>query len=458
MTLPTADLTTYRQAMARSIGLAAFVYGYPLTESMRTCRLQTKGSDSAPARASINQLHHVTAGATDLDRDIVTPANDLLYTTAWIYLAAGPQLLTVPSARQHPGRYFVLALYDAYTENFENLGLRNCDADGETVVLVGSKGEVPPALQHHRIVRCPTDLVWLIGRILVGDSDDLAAARALQSDIQLAPAMAGTNGPLPLAVAQWEGEPLDIMTQAFEQQRPAAEVAPRFYRHLCLALAEAPGRTEDQGLVTWLAQGGLVAGPTFSWDAVEPELQAGLLQGFADGVALVGTASRSRRARPWVLASRAGRYASDYLVRALTAYIGLGALATDEALYGAGHFDVDGQLFNGARRYTLRFEAHEMPPVEAFWSVTLYADDRYLYPNVIGRHAIGDRTRGLYLAQDGSLTITFSHDRPQAGDANWMPTPAGRFYLILRLYHPRDGVRSWKIPQLHAQLPQGEQA
>ena len=458
MTFPTTDLTAHRQAMARSIGLAAFVYGYPLTESMRTCRLQTEGSASAPARAPINQLHHVTAGSTDRDRDIVTPANDLLYTTAWIHLAAGPQLLTVPAARRHPGRYFVLALYDAYTENFENLGLRNCNADGETVVLVGPRAEVPPSLQHHRVVRCPTDLVWMIGRILVGDADDLTAARALQSDIRLAPATDGTGGPLPCAVAQWEGEPLDIMTQAFEQQRPAAEVAPRFFRHLCLALAEAPGRTQDQGLVAWLSQGGLVAESTFSWNTVEPTLQAGLIQGFAEGVALVGTAARSRRARPWVLASRAGRYGSDYLVRALTAYIGLGALATDEALYGAGHFDADGQPLSGTQHYTLRFEAHEMPPVDAFWSVTLYDNDRYLYPNALGRHAIGDRTRALHTAPDGSLTITFSHDQPDAKDVNWMPTPAGRFYLILRLYHPRDGVRSWKIPQLHARLPQGEHA
>jgi len=465
MTTPATGLTdfnTHRQAMARSIGLAAFVYGYPLTESMRTCRLQTEGSSHAPARAPLNRLHHITAAATDLDRDIVTPANDLLYTTAWIHLAAGPQLLTVPAARQHPGRYFVLALYDAYTENFENLGLRNCNADGETVVLVGPKGEVPASLQHHRIVRCPTDLVWLIGRILVGDTDDLAAARALQSDIRLAPATAGMKGLLPLAVAQWEGEPVDVMTQAFEQQRPAAEVAPHFYRHLCLALAEAPGRTEDQGLVTWLVQAGLVAGATFSWDAVEPALREGLTQGFSDGVALVGTPARSRRARPWVLASRAGRYGSDYLVRALTAYIGLGALATDEALYGAGHFDANGQLLDGARRYTLRFEAHEMPPAEAFWSVTLYDADRFFYPNTIGRHAIGDRTRGLHLAQDGSLAITFSHDEPFAeatGEAvNWMPTPAGRFYLMLRLYHPREGVRGWKIPPLQPRLSREDKA
>lgn len=440
-------ITTARQALARSIGLAAFVYGYPLVESVRTCRLQTSGSAGTPARAPVDALHHITQPSTDRERDIVTPANDLLYSTAWIHLTDGPRLLTIPAAARHPGRYFVLALYDAYTENFENLGPRNCDADGETVLLVSPGGQVPPALQGHRVVRCPTNLVWLIGRILVGDGDDLTAARALQSEIALAPAPGTAHARRPVAVEQWVGEPLDAMAEAYEQQRSPGQVAPRFFTTLCQALADAPGRTEDQGLLAWLGQGGLTGGSHFAWDALDEPTRAGLIDGFADAVALVASAARSRRARPWVLASRAGRYGSDYLVRALTAYIGLGALATDEALYGAGHFDADAQPLNGQRCYTLRFAADEMPPAEAFWSVTLYDADRFLYRNSLGRHSIGDRTQSLQREADGSLVVSFAHTAP-AGTVNWLPTPAGPFYLILRLYHPREGVRSWKIPAL----------
>lgn len=449
MSAPTSSQsqTVARQALARSIGLTAFVYGYPLVESMRTCRLQTGGNAGTPARAGVDSLHHVTQPSTDRDRDIVTPANDLLYSTAWIYLGDGPRLLTVPATARHQNRYFVLALYDAYTENFENLGSRNCDADGETVVLVGPGGVVPPALQKHRVVHCPTDLVWLIGRILVGGTDDLAAARALQSEIALAPAPGTAHGRRPAAVEQWVGEPLDAMAEAHEQLRPPEQVAPRFFTALCQALADAPGRTEDQGLLAWLRQGGLTGGGHFAWDALDEPTRAGLTAGFADAVALVASAARSRRARPWVLASRAGRYGSDYLVRALTAYIGLGALATDEALYGAGHFDANAQPLNGQHRYTLRFAANEMPPAEAFWSVTLYDADRFLYRNDFGRHSIGDRTPGLQRDANGSMAITFAHTAP-ANTTNWLPTPAGPFYLILRLYHPREGVRSWKIPAL----------
>lgn len=433
-----------RQALARAIGLSAFVFGYPLIETMRTCRLQTAG---ASLRAPVDRLHHIRHPSTHQDRDIVTPANDLLYTTAWIHLADGPRLLTVPAADRHPGRYFVLALYDAWTENFENLGPRNCLPDGETVLLLGPDGEVPAALQSYRVVRCPTNLVWLIGRILVGDEADGPAARALQDEIALAPTPGTGRGSRPLAVDQWSGAPVDAMADAWEQKRPAAEVAPRFFTSLCLALSDTRARPEDAGLLAWLGQGGLVPSPQFRWDALDSVQRAGLIEGFTDAVKLVATAAHSRHQRPWVLASRAGVYGSDYLVRALTAYIGLGALATSEALYGASHFDARHELLTGERRYRLRFAPGELPPAQAFWSVTLYDADRFLHPNALGRHAIGDRTPGLRLEADGALEIDFSH-QPPADARNWLPTPSGRFYLILRLYHPREGVRSWRIPAL----------
>jgi hypothetical protein len=440
------EIANPRQALARAIGLSAFVFGYPLIESMRTCRLQT---DCESLRAPVDALHHIRHPSTDRDRDIVTPANDLLYTTAWIHLADGPRLLTVPATARHPGRYFVLALYDAWTENFENLGPRNCQPEGETVLLLGPDGEVPAELQGHRVVRCPTNLVWLIARILIGDEADGPAARALQDEIALAPALGMGRGSRPLAVERWVGAPVDAMDEAWEQKRPAAEVAPRFFTSLCHALSDTHARSEDAGLLAWLGQAGLVPSPQFQWDALDPAQRTGLVEGFAEAVYLVATAARSRHMRPWVLASRAGVYGNDYLVRALTAYIGLGALATGEALYGAGHFDARHEPLTGERSYRLSFAPGELPPAEAFWSVTLYNADRFLYPNAFGRHSIGDRTPGLRMEADGALEIDFSH-QPPVDTRNWLPTPSGRFYLILRLYHPREGVRSWRIPALEA--------
>ncbi|MDT4828105.1 hypothetical protein FQZ97_614710 [compost metagenome] len=165
---------------------------------------------------------------------------------------------------------------------------------------------------------------------------------------------------------------------------------------------------------------------------------------------LVGAVGRNRRPKPWSMTPATGRYGNEFLGRARTAYLGLGALATSEAVYAAAHHDATQEPLDGQRRYTMRFEAGDLPPADAFWSVTLYDSDRFLYPNDIRRHAIGDRTPGLKRNADGSLELVVGHARP-ADAANWLPAPAGRFYLILRMYYPREGVQSWRIPALQAQ-------
>ena len=123
------------------------------------------------------------------------------------------------------------------------------------------------------------------------------------------------------------------------------------------------------------------------------------------------------------------------------------ALFADEALYAMAHFDADCQPLNGAGDYTLRFEAHELPPARAFWSVTLYDADRFLFANPLRRHALGDRSPEMQYGADGSLTLYISATAP-AQCSQWLPAPEGRFYLVLRLYHPTPGAMSWRIPPL----------
>lgn len=450
----TVDKPDTLRALSRAIGLSAFVYGYPLVETYRTCRKQTDTSGERPsissgsdARLPMNTLHHGRRPSTHEDRDVVTPANDLLYTLAWIHLADGPMLMTLPSSRKHAGRYYVMALYDAYTENFENLGPRTVNADGETVLLLGPNGSVPDELKHCRAVQCPSNLVWLIGRTLVGDQNDWHAARALQADVTLKPAFVGDTQALPAAVRHWMGDPVDAMALAHEQKLPAVQVAPAFFTNFCQSLAEAPGRVEDMGLVAWFAQAGLVASKEFSWDALEEPVRQGLIEGFEDAVALVGTVGGRRRPRPWTFTGATGRYGNKYLNRARTAYLGLGALATTEAIYAASHCDASLQALNGEQAYQVKFSADSMPPVDAFWSVTMYDADRFLYGNEINRYSIGDRTPGLEYESDGSLVLRIGSTRP-VNVSNWLPAPAGPFYLILRMYHPQDGVRNWTIPSL----------
>lgn len=170
-----------------------------------------------------------------------------------------------------------------------------------------------------------------------------------------------------------------------------------------------------------------------------------------DGVAFVLERSRSQVARPWTLSFGLGRYGTNYLIRAITAYKGLGAVAPEEALYAMSDFDADRRPLDGRSDYVLRFEPGDFPPVDAFWSVTLYDADRFLFANPMGRYAIGDRTAGLKRDPDGGLSIRIGHGAPD-DKSNWLPAPAGPFYLAMRLYCPRADIRGWRIPPLRALL------
>jgi len=458
MTLnPFIDPQQARRALARSIGQTAFIYGYPLMEVWRTCRQQTLLGDLPSESGSdirglpFNTLHHSPRPSTHEDRDVVTPANDLLYSLAWIHLADGPVLLTVPSSRKHGGRYFVLALYDAHTENFANLGARNCSLEGETVLLTGPSSTIPEHLAHYRAIPCPTNLVWLIGRTVTGDTTDRPAARALQADIALTPAPGTPANTRPKAIDQWVGQAYDAMTALSEQSRPLETIAADFFTNFCHILHETPGRTEDSGLLAWFGKAGLHPSLAMQWQQLAEPVRKGLIEGMQDGVCtMLATAAGIQRPQPWRMTATTGRYGSEYLGRALTAYLGLGALATDEAIYAAAHFDANCQPLTGEKRYTLHFAADNLPPAEAFWSVTLYDADRFLYGNPITRHAIGDRTPGLHYESDGSLQIDISHRPPVNGTANWLPAPTGRFYLILRMYWPDERIKGWNIPALQA--------
>jgi hypothetical protein len=266
--VPAAPVRDPREALGQSVGFAAFVWAYPLVESVRTCRLQVADEPGAEAawHASIDRLQHVGRVATAADRDVVTPANDLLYTTGWIHLANGPRVLHVPAAARHPGRYFVLALYDAWTNNFANLGLRESPPEGESVWLVGPGSPMTvPAPEGMRVVRAPTDLVWLIGRVLAGPGDDLQAARALQAEIRLDCPPGTDTGRRPAAVDHWQGAPEDTLAALAARPAEAEAIAAAFFTNLCRSLADNPVPQADAGLADWFFRAGLVPGAAFDF-------------------------------------------------------------------------------------------------------------------------------------------------------------------------------------------------
>lgn len=431
-TSPIYDAPVYHTALEAYVASAAIplvIYGYPLVESIRTCRLQTSVAEvTGYGRAPMNVLSASEKQWTHEDRDIVTPANDLLYFTGWANLADGPVVLTVPP-RPDADRYYVVELLDAYTDNFLNLGLRNVPIEGGQYRLVGPNH--PANDRRDNDIACPTSLIWLIGRVLVSSEQDLGAARAFETGFTLS---GHASHRRPASVDRWTA---------------SGDAALDFWQNLLNALHDFPPPQQEAGILALLRRVGIRVENGVEVSQLKPVVVQGLVNAYQQGMKLIEANTRSQFRKPWGYSLKLGKWGDDYLLRATTAMKGLGALAAEEAVYALGDYDADGNLLDGRHTYELRFPPGQLPPAHAFWSVSLYGRDYYFVDNPIKRYAIGNRTPDLQTEADGTLTIRIGSKAPT--DArNWLPAPAEPFYLILRLYHPSDDFRTGKyvIPAL----------
>jgi hypothetical protein len=416
--------TTPQAAWVAHCAVPAVVAGYPLLESVRTCHVQTTPGTAAYGRAPFNHFGHSAERWTDRDRDIVTPANDLLYSNAWIDLRRGPVVITVPP---QTGRYFVLELLDTYTNNFHNIGTRNVPAQGGRFALLGPDG-THAAPQGTTPIQCPTALVW----VLVDGDADVVAARGVQAGFAIdAPAAADA----PASVAQW--------------QTSGDDPALAFFANLARALRDFPPPASQQGAFDLLRGAHVKLDADGGLGDLRPATLEGLRTAYASAMKIIDGASRPASKAPWRYSTRLGRYGDDLLLRAATAWKGLGALAGDEAIYATTDYDDHGEELDGDRLYRLHFEDGGRIPAGAFWSISLYGADRYFAANAIGRHALGNRSP-LERHPDGSLTLYVSRRRPPGPEENWLPAPSGAFYLILRVYHPQPAFLSgaYRMPKL----------
>jgi hypothetical protein len=401
------------------VALARFAAGplamarYPVVEVLRTCALQTLPGSTSALRSPLNAIHASMHRWTHEDRTFVTPSNDFLYLNGWIDLTNGPVTLDIPPMEHD--RYYVVELLDAFTNNFINLSPRNAGSGGARFVL-HRPGEAPE-VAGGEAVACPTALVWLLGRVLVKSEDDLARAQEIARAF-------GLKGPVcegPSAARRWQlgGDP-----------------ALDFFQNVFNSFADLPVQNDETAPVTMLAQLGISGARGVDVAALPAPVQRGLRLGYEDAQRLIFAFSESRTKSGWAYSLNLGRYGHAHLPRACVALKGIAALAAEEAVYASADFDDAGAHLDGGTRYVLHFPAGELPPVDAMWSLSLYGADRFFVDNPIRRYAIGDRTADLQYEADGGLRIVIQHDAP-ASTTNWLPAPAGRFYLILRLYHPR---------------------
>lgn len=406
-------------ALAQSVGLQGFIYGYPIVDLLKQMHNEThRVRPDQPVAAPVNQIAVYPGVLTPATQgQLRAPNADTLYLNAWIDLSRGPVLLELPEMGR---RYYTLAFMDLYAKPY-HLGTRTNGGKVARYALVGPSGGAVP--DGYEAFRLPTDIAWMLGRVLVDGPRDEAEAKRLSAAI----VMRGAPGP--------------AVSDAAPSQ-PLASL--EFFTLLNRTLKTLPRVAGEAALMATFDTAGF--GPARDFDPAA--LTAGQALGLGCAVR-AGPQVLARRgfkptriANGWMLSSAVGDPGFDYLLRAEIARGGY-VNAPEESIYPASISDTGGAMLSGQHRYRLRFAKGALPPVDAFWSLTAYdMKTAQLTENTLRRYAIGDRTRGLKYGKDGSLEIVLSATRPPQGTSNWLPVPPGAFHVVTRLYLPRPEALS----------------
>jgi len=363
---------------------------------------------------------------------VTAPNNDCLVSSARIDLSGGPVLIDAPSI---PDRYFSIVFMDCFTDNFAFIGTRATAGRGGRILLAPPGWRGFSAEANHRIMAPSLD-VWMLARILVEGPDDVANVNGLQDQLaisRLDPTAAGVAR----SVAPGDGkDPSNFLAVV----------------NAMLARATRPDRRVRRR--ARFAHLGMKPGDVGAFEKLAPAIQAAWAPAILDGLERLKLAAgrNERKHNGWAYSNQAiGRFGDDDFGRAQIALSGLAALPSDEVIYATTRADALGGALNGARNYRLKIPPGGAP-VDGFWSITLYQiepDGRMFFAqNPIGRHSIGDRTRGLALNEDGSLNIQIGPDLPIGQwRANWLPSPPGPIQLTFRGYLPRPALSQhrWRL-------------
>jgi len=421
---------------AEAIAQEAFVFGMPLIYIAMSNDAMSHVSAAAENVAPMNQFGHHRRFPDAKSNAIVGMNVDTLYSLAMLDLAAEPLVLSVPPMGD---RFWIMQILDGWNDVPAAPGARTVGGKGGNWVLVGPNwtGSLPEGIPA---VHVPTSAANIGGRIYTtGSEEDYAAVHRLQDQLKLTPLSRwGTDYQPPTNVPLKPG--VDAKTPIPKQV--FALSAEAYFSRLAALLPDNPPARADAPVLERMAMLGISPGEPFDISGFDDPTRAAIEAGVKAGheQVIAGQNTMGEKVNHWQLARDLGRYGTNYAYRATWTYFGVGGNLVEDAFYPTTQVDDRDQALTGEHRYRLHFTRELIPPVDAFWSLTLYGDDAYLVPNPIDRYALSGRDPMRYEA-DGSLTIYIQADDP-GGEAtqNWLPAPKALFRLALRLYSPKKQV------------------
>jgi hypothetical protein len=446
--------TALTPAEVRAIAEEGFIYGLPLVMNYAVMNEFAVDTKSSQFKAPFNQMKSMHRVATPEDTAVVTPNSDTPYTTAWLDLRAEPMVISVPAVPKE--RYYSIQLIDGNTYNFGYIGSRATGSGPGNYLVVGPdwKGATPAGI--NKVFTSTTPFVLDLYRTQLFEPADMPNVEKVQSEYKLQPLSAFLKQPAPPAAPK-----IDFLPAT------TAGIKANFFQYLDAALRFVPPTPEDQEVRAKLARLGIGSDKPLDVDALSPEQKAAVAEGAKAGEEKVSQflASGTKNINGWNVGSFFGDrnfYKGDWLKRAAAAKGGIYGNDAVEAMYPFTRVDGKGEPLDGSNHnYTLTFSAGQLPPVNAFWSVTMYdGKTQLLIKNPIDRYLINSpMLPQMKKNPDGSLTLYIQKDSP-GGDKqnNWLPAPNGPIYLVMRLYWPKTtapsilppGSGTWKPPAIVA--------
>jgi hypothetical protein len=429
---PTAapDLTP---AEVRSIARDAYIYGYPMVDNYRVQYSYFVDKASPEYKAPYNQLFNIPRVFTPEDKAIQTPNSDTPYSWIGLDLRAEPIVFTVPAFPKD--RYWSLQLIDLYTHNFDYLGTRTTGNGGGSYMIAGPdwNGETPPGITE--VIRCETYIASAQFRTQLFNPADLDNVKKIQSQYVVQ------------SLSVFLGQPAPVQAPAIAFPKPLSAAEQKssleFFNSLNFGLQFAPVHPSETELMARFARINVGAGRKFDVNSLSPEIREAIEQGIADAWA------ENEATKQQVVA---GKLASgdlfgtrdflknNYTYRMLAAVLGIYGNSKQEAMYPAYYADANGKPLSGDSRYTLRFAPGQEPPVDAFWSLTMYDEpNKLLVANPLSRYLLNSTMLAQFKRDaDGGLTLYVQNESPgKDKEANWLPAPKGPFSVIMRLYLPK---------------------
>jgi len=443
MALAQTDVTP---AEARAIAKEAYIYGYPMVDSYRIQHAYFVDTKSAEYKGSWNQLRHFSRVFTPEDKAVQTPNSDTPYSFLGMDLRAEPVVLTVPAIESE--RYFSIQLIDAYTFNFDYIGSRATGNSGGSYLIAGPswQGEAPQGVE--KVIRAETELVLAPYRTQLFNPADLDNVRQVQVGYKVQTLSAFLGQPALKAAPAVDF----IMPLTPEAQRSSLQ----FFEILNFVLQFCPTHPSERELMARFARIGVGGGKTFDAVQLSPEVKSAIEAGIADAWAELAKLQERIDAKEVTSGDMFGTrdfLQNNYLYRMAAAVLGIYGNSQQEAMYPIYSVDVDGRKLDGANRYRLRFAPGQLPPVNAFWSLTMYElPSSLLSANPLNRYLLNSPMLPQFQRDaDGGLTLLIENKHPgKDKEANWLPAPEGPFFMAMRLYWPKaealDG--KWIAPSL----------